>query len=428
MNRNEIMVNYILVNPLKNSGFGISSYIDVISAYLDEDVFHNVKVHVISNEDKLERSAFQDYVATYIRKNFSPSDTIVESPETYASTLKLDGYYIHVRLHTPIAVVQRINKTPIDEVRFEEECQVINNADVVSAPSDAIVEELSNDIQFSKINKIVYRNPITQAHNYGAYLKEYDVVFMGRNERLKGVGYLNSILEKLPAHYNVLIFGQRMNDFDLSTSIQCKVTLKGALYGENKLAALHKSKCILALSLFENCSMVILEALAMKIPVICWDVAGNAEFIADGVVSGAALGDVDCINKHILNINKADLQQHRFNEICFLIYSECISGLKNIIHQFDETMFEGEEISRHNFRNYKFSGISLNRKSLPLPDNTYILDTAEDSISTFDFTVFDETKINNIIVKGEVGSDLFEYIQKSNFNTREIPNLQRKDV
>jgi len=91
-------------------------------------------------------------------------------------------------------------------------------------------------------------------------------------------------------------------------------------------------------------------------------------------------------------------------------------------------MFEGEEISRHNFRNYKFSGISLNRKSLPLPDNTYILDTAEDSISTFDFTVFDETKINNIIVKGEVGSDLFEYIQKSNFNTREIPNLQRKDV
>jgi len=247
MNRNEIMVNYILVNPLKNSGFGISSYIDVISAYLDEDVFHNVKVHVISNEDKLERSAFQDYVAT-------------------ASTLKLDGYYIHVRLHTPIAVVQRINKTPIDEVRFEEECQVINNADVVSAPSDAIVEELSNDIQFSKINKIVYRNPITQAHNYGAYLKEYDVVFMGRNERLKGVGYLNSILEKLPAHYNVLIFGQRMNDFDLSTSIQCKVTLKGALYGENKLAALHKSKCILALSLFENCSMVILEALAMKIP------------------------------------------------------------------------------------------------------------------------------------------------------------------
>lgn len=423
-----MMVNYILVNPLKNNGFGISSYIDAMSNYLDDDVFKRVKVHVISNEEKLERAEFQDYVASYIRKNFSKSNTIIESPETYASTLKLDGYFIHVRLHTPIAVVQRINNTTVDEARFEEECKVINNANIVSAPSDAIVDELSNDIQFSEINKVVYRNPIIQVQSQCSYYKEYNVVFMGRNERLKGVDYLNSILEKLPPNYNVLIFGQRMNDFELSTNIQCNVTLKGALYGEDKLEALQKSKCILALSLFENCSMVILEALAMKIPVICWDVAGNSEFIAEEVVFGAALGDINTINSHILTINKAELPVHRFNEICYLIYSECLSGIKKIIHNFDSTMFIDDEVLRHNFRDYTFSNISLNKKYLPLPDNTHILDTAKDSIAAFDFSLFDTSEINSIVVKGEIGSDLYRYIQKSKFNTSEIPNLNTEYV
>jgi len=417
------MVNYILINPLKNNGFGISSYIDIANRYLEDDIFKHVNVHIISNDEKLDRAAFQHYISTYIAKNFSKSNTIIESPETYASTLTLAGYYVHIRLHTPIAIVQRINKVPVDEIRLQEECQVINNASIVSAPSDAIVDELSDDINFSDVNKVIYRNPIMQIHNNGSYLKEYDVVFMGRNERLKGVEYLNSILEQLPPHYNVLIFGQRMNDFTLSTNIQCHVTVKGALYGEDKIDALNKSKCILALSLFENCSMVILEALAMHIPVICWDVAGNAEFIAEGMVFGAKIGDINTINDHILYINQTELPLPVFNEMCFLIYSEFLSGLKVILNDFNDTMFKGEKIVRHNFRGYKFSNISLNKTSLPLPSDTYIVDTRKVSISNFDFSIFDDSTVNNLILKGNIGSDLFDYISKSKFNVSEIPSL-----
>lgn len=418
-----MMVNYILVNPLKNNGFGIASYIDIASRYLEDDIFKHVNVHIISNDEKLDRAAFQNYVSTYVTKHFSKSNTIIESPETYASTLMLAGYFVHIRLHTPIAIVQRINKVTVDEVRFKEECKVINSASIVSAPSDAIVDELSNDISFSDVNKVIYRNPIMQIHNQDSYSKEYDVVFMGRNERLKGVEYLNSILEQLPPHYNVLIFGQRMNDFTLSTNIQCHVTVKGALHGEDKIEALNKSKCILALSLFENCSMVILEALAMNLPVICWDVAGNAEFIAEGMVFGAKLGDISSINKHISYINETELPLHVFSEIRFLIYGEFLSGLKVIINAFNDTMFKGENVIRHNFRRYKFSNISLNKKSLPLPKDTYVVDTNKVSIANFDFSIFDDLIVNNLMLKGNIGSDLFDYINKSKFNVSEIPSV-----
>ncbi|WP_139502108.1 glycosyltransferase family 4 protein, partial [Escherichia coli] len=67
------------------------------------------------------------------------------------------------------------------------------------------------------------------------------------------------------------------NLFKLDPSVKCSVEKKGEVIGDKRFELVKKAKCLIMPSQFENCSMVILESLACHVPVVAWDVGGNAE-------------------------------------------------------------------------------------------------------------------------------------------------------
>ncbi|MED0019520.1 glycosyltransferase, partial [Escherichia marmotae] len=116
---------------------------------------------------------------------------------------------------------------------------------------------------------------------------------MGRFQELKGTKDINKILERLPANFKVLLIGPKSNLFKLDPSVKCSVEKKGEVIGDKRFELVKKAKCLIMPSQFENCSMVILESLACHVPVVAWDVGGNAEIAKPNILKCAKFGDYD---------------------------------------------------------------------------------------------------------------------------------------
>jgi glycosyltransferase involved in cell wall biosynthesis len=121
------------------------------------------------------------------------------------------------------------------------------------------------------------------------------VVFLARFRRLKGVDFLEPLLRRLPDRLSVALAGKGSDLFVTPREARCRVTAHGEIVGPDRLRLLAESRVALVLSRFENCSMTILESVAMGTVVAGWQVGGNDEIAPPSLIRLVPLGDIEAL-------------------------------------------------------------------------------------------------------------------------------------
>jgi glycosyltransferase involved in cell wall biosynthesis len=294
-------MKYVLVNPFPWSlANGVTSYLRNVLAFLREA---GIDAVCISNDENLSREDYQRFVQYTIPARFQADEVVIEAPEVKCPTLLLSPEFpVHIRLHCPDAIVQTHNGNPVQWGEFAEEMQAVRAARVVSSPSYALLRALEGQIETGAAH--VYKNPppesVPSAGTFGK--KARDVVFLGRFRRLKGVDFLEPFLRSVPEKLSVALAGRGSDHFAAPPETRCQVTAYGEIVGSDRLRLLDESRVTLMLSRFENCSMIILESLAMGTVVAGWRVGGNDEIAGPKMIRLAPLGDTKALVATILEL------------------------------------------------------------------------------------------------------------------------------
>ncbi|HGS5204199.1 TPA: glycosyltransferase [Vibrio cholerae] len=364
-------MKYLIIDPLGNSS-GISSY----TSFLAEEIANiGIEYEVISNRRKLSPPAFREYVKDYVTKNYGFDDVIIEAPEAKASTLLIPNEYkVHIRLHCPLAVAQKYDGQVVNENEFSNELRVINKAKIVSSPSYGLLKEMESEVDIKRI--LVYKNPISSKLKLFKTNseKQYDLVFMGRMQYLKGYDYIRKIIERLPEDFNVLVFGNNSHKVKLGKNYKCNVDIRDQIETDVKFDLISNAKVLMQLSRFENCSMVILEALSVGTQVVCWNVGGNAEIPSNGMLRPVTKGDVSQLVDNILDICERDINVKDCYEKSLKEVNDDFSrGIQTVIASLlsnrDSKIFRGINKSQENLYNVTRT---LNKNSFaPLPKRVF---------------------------------------------------------
>jgi glycosyltransferase involved in cell wall biosynthesis len=288
----EQRVRYILISTFPSTrSNGITTYLQHVQRMLEE---WGIAATCIANEEQLPGVEFRQRVRDEITTRFRPDEVLIEAPETGAPTMLLPpAYRVHIRLHCPTAFVQRHNGIPVGLEQFENELHVARTAYITSSPSHALLRELEPYVDVSWIH--VYKNPPPEPSPIEREAKTLDVVFMGNFSRLKGVDFLNPLLRRFPPHYSVVLAGRDSEDFEIATDVRCEVRVGAHIQGPERLALLGRARAALSLSRFENCSMTVLESLAVGTVVAGWRVGGHPEIAGPRLIRLVSLGDVDAL-------------------------------------------------------------------------------------------------------------------------------------
>ena len=342
--QNQITYNplYIIINPFSSrASHGIANYYVNLTSFLEKE---NIPFFILNNDSNLPPEKFREHVKNYIESHYGFDDVFIEAPEVKASTLLLDPRYkVHIRLHTAGFIAQEKDNQPVNQQLKKDELYVINTSYRVSSPSYGLIKELEKYVIRKDIS--VYKNPLPieiisnlEKIKKQREAKEYDVVFMARFQILKGIEYLNNILEKLPEEFNVLLFGSGSDKFILSKKIKCSVTIKPHIESEYKFELLSQSKNLLQLSKFENCSMVILEGLSCGNIIHCWDVGGNKEIASSDILKISPFGDVDYLVEQLLD-NSKYINKGIFESSLKEIQTDFINGFKHMCLHYNDDLF-----------------------------------------------------------------------------------------
>lgn len=261
---------YVIINPYHNSTDGISNYTEnCINALSDMGIDYEL----ISNSENLNQENFAKKTYDYISKKYGKDEVIIEAPEARYATLFFDSSWnVHIRLHCPLMIAQKYDSFPINQSVFSHELRVINKAKYVSCPSAALIDELNPELR--NINFNIFANPIHRVHSYkNKHERKYDLIFFFRFQELKGLGYINKILESLPEYYKVALVGKSASAFIVSPNVKCKISVKkDHISSDARFSYLEDSKCSVVLSKFENQPMAILEALSHGVKVLAWNI------------------------------------------------------------------------------------------------------------------------------------------------------------
>ena len=337
---------YLIVNPFNNNAsHGIHNYIVNL---IDELKSLQIPYDYIYN-NKLSLNDYRQYVYDYVHQNYGYDEVIIEAPEARAATLYLEkNYNIHIRLHTPGAIAQKYDGKLINQDEYSNEQRVINKAKIVSSPSYGLLKELKSELNLNHVS--VYKNPYNKSISCSKN-KKYDLVFLGRFQPLKGIEYINPILEKLPKHFKVLLIGNNSHTLKLDKNIQCDVQFYEHISDTTRFDLIAESKSLMLLSKFENCSMVILEALACNTIVNAWDVGGNSEIADDSVLKIIPFEDtLSMANQIIVNTIEPYPDSSLFQKALTYISNDFHEGLFSVI-----TSFNQKQINTFNGLNFTSS-------------------------------------------------------------------------
>jgi len=285
--------SYVLVNHwTRTISDGIGNY---SRAVLDELRRWGIDTAFITRDEGASDADYRRHVLNAVTTRFSSSEIVVEAPEVACPTSLLPPEYrVHVRLHCPLALVQAHNEQPVDWEQFEQELEVARCAHAVSSPSYALLGELRPFLDVSRIH--VYKHPppagVTPVDGGS---KRHDVAFLGRFRPVKGVDFLNPVLSTLPPSYSVVLAGRGSEAFALAPSVRCRVSARGEVFDQERYQLLGEARVVLMLSRFENCSMLVLECLAVGTVVVGWQVGGNGEIAGPDLIRLVPFGDTDAL-------------------------------------------------------------------------------------------------------------------------------------
>ncbi len=326
-------MKYLLINPLSGGSSGIDNYTKALLPRLGA---MGMSYDYYCNEGNLSPANFRRAVLQYVTSKYGYEDVIIEAPEAKAATLLLPRQYkTHIRLHCPLAIAQKYDGHDVNEDAFSNELRVMYKANLVSSPSHALLEHLSPE--FNPAAAAVFKNPVDPSirmHEFSE--KVWDVVFLGRFQTLKGVEYLNPILERLPKHFRVVLVGRGATDYPLSKAIRCYVETHEQIEGPARFTYVGQSKVLLLLSKFENCSMVILESIASGTIVDCWNVGGNAEIAPAPVLNAFDFEDIDAIATHVKGVCDPSYQYpslQDFHRALDRVQQDFESGLSSVVER-----------------------------------------------------------------------------------------------
>lgn len=320
-------VNYILINPFGEITNGVNTYTKMSKSILDT---YGVKNSIIQNTYGMKIPEFREYCREKIERDFNPINTIVECPETNSACLNLSkNYFLHVRMHTPMAICQLFDDVEMDIKRFSDEIEQIKQSSIATSPSYGLINIMINympNFGFSKfINPMIPLSIDSQNQT-----KNYDIILMFRAQNLKGLQFIPEVVEKLSIKgYKVLLIGSGMTKIPFKNN--GNIITHEHINSKDRYNFLINSKCALILSKFENCSMAILESIALGVPVVAWNVGGNTEFSHEAV-STVPLGDID----GLIEMVEIRLKTPPFSpeKIIKLVRDEYINGIANVFEKF----------------------------------------------------------------------------------------------
>jgi glycosyltransferase involved in cell wall biosynthesis len=287
-------MTYVLVNPFPwRRANGVTSYLRNLMMFLRDT---GVRAVCISNDDDLPRATYQRFVRETITARFQPDGILVEAPDVKSPTLLLPPQFaVHIRLHCPNALVEAHNGWPVHWGEFAEEMEVVRTAHLVSSPSYALLRALEGYVDADAVH--VYKNPppwrVTPRHVRSG--KTCDLVYLARFSPLKGTDSLAPLLRRLPGDVSVAFAGRESDRFGIPADARCSVTVHGEISGRRRLRFLRSGRISLLLSRFENCSMTILESLAVGTIVAGWRVGGNEEIAPPRLVRLVERDDVEAL-------------------------------------------------------------------------------------------------------------------------------------
>lgn len=267
-------LTYLLISPFDSQLNGVNTYIQnaipLYPKWVSPRVLHNHK------NESIEQ--FRETVCKFVVEQFGADEIIIEAPETRSAALLLPPEYrVHTRMHTPLAVCEMVEGRKISQQRFSDDLRAIAQATVATSPSYGLLDKLGHHISRDCIS--VFKNGITSSISPKPFEnRNIDVIFMGRFDLLKGSQYLNALLHHLPETFRVALIGKGAGRFNLHSTVKCAVETHDHINGDRRFEYLTSARVAIIPSLFENCSMMMLEALKAHVPVVSWRVGGNSEF------------------------------------------------------------------------------------------------------------------------------------------------------
>jgi glycosyltransferase involved in cell wall biosynthesis len=229
---------------------------------------------------------------------------IVEAAEGRA-----DGFFVSympgrpklvTRLHTARIFIDQFNGVDAEQGGYREywiEKQSISRANLVTAPSRAVIDLTRTWLPLSEKTTLVVPNPIDQK-NFPAstLIRNGTVLYAGRLERNKGAETIKNAIPTLLNKFPAIEFrfvgtdgvdrdGQswRRKILDSLDPLQRTRVRFEEMTREDLVQAYQEAALCILPSTWENSSYVLLEAMACATPVVACNSGGSPELIENGV-------------------------------------------------------------------------------------------------------------------------------------------------
>lgn len=229
--------------------------------------------------------------------------SVIEAPECRA-----DGFFLRwwkrrpsliIRLHTAWIFVDRLNAiVPDNKKRFKYwlEQSIIQNADVITAPCQAMVDLTESWVSLSQKNVYIVPNPVCSTSVIVPELRRRaEVLFVGRLEKRKGIETLAIALPYVLRQCSEATFRfigsdeldqngqswqQRITE-NLTSSERKRVIFEQL--SRDALATRYQTAAICVMpSIWENFPYAVLEAMTYKLPIVATETGGLAEIVKNG--------------------------------------------------------------------------------------------------------------------------------------------------
>lgn len=297
---------YVLVDPFNREDSGVTTYVKLAAEQLTE---LGLKVEIIQISSQETIDAFRVRVKAEIM-GFKKNIVCIEAPESLAATLLIsEKYPIHIRLHCSRSLGAAVQGLPYSQSDVSNEQREISRAPYLSSPSWASYFASCALFKFNKVPS-VYPNPAPKISAQEESVQNFDVTFVGRFQKLKGITYLAEIVSKLPSLSFAIVCPPTdsaiLNGFKNVTFFDGRFMRKSEIYSLSKL--------VVVPSIFETASMVAIEALAYRCKVVLWQHLGVVEYFeGDSNLVSVPSGDVGSFVSKINGALKIPWDNNRDN-------------------------------------------------------------------------------------------------------------------